>query len=414
MDILFENCCGVDVHKKLIVACFFRGKEKEIREFGATTQELQNMADWLTENHCEAVVMESTGSYWKPLYNMMELHNLNPMVVNPQHMKAVPGHKTDVGDAEWIGDLARHGLLKPSFIPSRDLREAREIATYRKKLIHMRTEELNRLQKMLEGGNIKLSGTISDINGMSGRALLEAMLADKDVSAEAIQKLAEDGKISKRLKASYEQLAEDMRGTLSVKQKQILRIILTHIDELNALISEMDELLDDHMNDGEKMAVAQLEKIPGIGHKSAQDIISVIGVDMSRFPSASHLASWMGLCPGNNESAGKRKSGKTCHGNWLGKTTMVICAHAAVKHAQSYFASQFRRLSQRRGKKRAYVAVAHSMAIAIWHMLSKGEEYRDLGGDYYDHFNIEKKITSLRKRADKLKALLGSHEPVST
>lgn len=177
MDILFENCCGVDVHKKLIVACFFRGKEKEIREFGATTRELLSMADWLTENHCEAVVMESTGSYWKPLYNIMELYELNPMIVNPQHMKAVPGHKTDVGDAEWICDLARHGLLKPSFIPSRELREAREIATYRKKLIQVRTGELNRLQKMLEGANIKLSGTISNINGKSGRALLEAMLA---------------------------------------------------------------------------------------------------------------------------------------------------------------------------------------------------------------------------------------------
>lgn len=414
MDILFENCCGVDVHKKLIVACFFRGKEKEIREFGATTRELLSMADWLTENHCEAVVMESTGSYWKPLYNIMELYELNPMIVNPQHMKAVPGHKTDVGDAEWICDLARHGLLKPSFIPSRELREAREIATYRKKLIQVRTGELNRLQKMLEGANIKLSGTISNINGKSGRALLEAMLADKDVSAQAIQKLAENGKISKQLKASYEQLAEDMRGTLSARQKQLLRINLTHIDELNALISEMDEIMDEHMNDGEKMAVKQLEKIPGIGHKSAQDIISVIGVDMSRFPNASHLASWMGLCPGNNESAGKRKSGKTCHGNWLGKTTMVICAHAAVQHAESYFASQFRRLSQRRGKKRAYVAVAHSMIIAIWHMLSKGEEYKDLGGDYYNRFNIEKKLKSCKKLMTKLEALIGSHEPIST
>jgi len=403
MEKIYDTCCGIDVHKKLIVACLRKGnRQSEIREFGATTRELLELADWLKDNDCEVVAMESTASYWKPLYNILESSDLNAIVVNAKHMKAVPGRKTDESDAEWIAKLLQHGLLTASYIPDKDQRELRELVRYRKSLVQERNRELNRLQKMLEGANIKLSGTIKDINGKSARNLLELILSGKRIDSAKYDELYEQNVISHNLKASREQIIDDLNGVLSSIQRKMMRVLLDHIDELNKHISELDDDIDNFMKPKEKDAVSMLEEMPGIGTRSAQAIISVIGIDMERFPSDAHISKWAGLCPGNNESAGKRKSGKTSKGNQLLRSTMIVCAHSAVKKKGSYFYAQFQRISSHRGKKRAYVAVAHSMLIAIYHMIKNGDMFKDLGSGYYNQFNKERKINSYLK---KLKAL---------
>lgn len=408
MDKVYDKCCGIDVHKKLIVACFRQGNKQEIRDFGATTRELLEMADWLKEGGCEMIAMESTASYWKPLYNILETSELNAMVVNASHMKAVPGRKTDVKDAEWIADLLQHGLLTASYIPDKDQRELRELVRYRKSLVGERNRELNRLQKMLEGANIKISGTVKDINGKSARNLLELMLTGKQIDSAEYDILYKQNVIAHNLKATKEQIIDDLNGVMSDIQKKMMRHVLDHIDQLNAHIKDLDDEIDNFMKPEEKQAAQVIQDIPGIGNTSAQAIISVIGVDMTRFPTDAHISSWAGLCPGNNESASKRKSGRTTKGNNLLRDTLVVCAHSAVKNKGSYYSAQFARISAHRGKKRAYVAVAHSMLVAIYHILKDGVVFKDLGADYYDQFNKERKINAYLK---KLKAL-GWEAPV--
>lgn len=402
MEKIYDKCCGVDIHKKLIVACFRQGRKQEIREFGASTRELLEMTQWLMDGGCEQVAMESTGSYWKPLYNILESSGVGAIVVNAQHMKAVPGRKTDATDAEWIADLLQHGLLKASFIPDKSRRELRELVGYRKSLIKEQASELNRMQKILEGANIKLSGTIKKINGKSGRNLLETLLAGKKIDMATITEMRRDKLIAANLKASDEQLVDDLNGVLSALQKKIMRTMLTHIDELAKHIKELDDEIDRNMKDEEKIAAASIQEIPGIGATSAEAVISVIGTDMSRFPSDKHIASWAGLCPGNNESAKKRKSGKTRKGNALLRSTLVVCAQSAIKVKSSYFCAQFQRISAHRGKKRAYVAVAHSMLVAIYHMLKEGVPFQDLGAEYYNQFNRERKINAYLKKLEAL------------
>ena len=402
MDKVYDKCCGIDVHKKLIVACFREGNKQEIREFGATTRELLEMADWLKNGGCEMIAMESTASYWKPLYNILEASELKAMVVNASHMKAVPGRKTDVKDAEWIADLLQHGLLKASYIPDKDQRELRELVGYRKSLVGERNRELNRLQKMLEGANIKISGTIKDINGKSGRNLLEYILTGKQVDSAQYDILYKQKVIAHNLKATKEQIIDDLNGIMSDLQQKMMRLLLRHLDDLNEMIRELDNDIDNFMKPEEKEAAKVIQEIPGIGNTSAQAIISVIGTDMTRFPTSAHLASWAGLCPGNNKSANKRKTGKTTKGNNLLRDTLVVCAHSGVKNKTSFFSAQFARISAHRGSKRAYVAVAHSMLTAIYHMLKEGLGFKDLGADYYNQFNKERKINAYLK---KLKAL---------
>lgn len=397
MDRVYERCCGIDVHKKIVVACFRCGRKQELREFGTTTKELLRLADWLIQNECQMIAMESTASYWKPLYNVFESCELKAMVVNARHMKAVPGRKTDTNDAEWIADLLQHGLLRSSYIPDKSQRELRELVSYRKSLVGEKNRELNRLQKMLEGGNIKLSGTVSDINGKSARNILNMLVSGKEITHENLPKL-----IVGNLKASPEQILDDLQGILSPLQKKMLRVVLLHIDELSQHIASLDDEIDRNMQGQYRDAVDAVDAVTGIGPDSAKAILAVIGIDMSRFPSDAHLASWAGLCPGNNESAGKRRSGKTTKGNKLLKTTLVVCAHSAVKVKSSYFYAQFQRISARRGKKRAYVAVAHSMLIAIYHILKDNTPFVDLGSEYYNQFNKERKINVYLK---KLKAL---------
>ena len=408
MERVYDKCCGIDVHKKIIVACFKKGNEQEVRNFGATTRELLELADWLKEGGCEMVAMESTASYWKPLYNIFESSELNAIVVNARHMKAVPGRKTDAKDAEWIADLLQHGLLKASYIPDRAQRELRELVRYRKSLVGERNRELNRLQKMLEGANIKISGTITDINGKSARNILEYILSGKQIDSVEYDILYKKKVISHNLKATKEQIIDDLNGVMSDVQRKMIRILLAHLDELNAHIKELDDDIDNSMKPDDKKAVTLLQDIPGIADTSAKGIISVIGTDMERFPTNAHIASWAGLCPGNNESAQKRKSGKTRKGNALLRETLILCAHSAVKNKNSYFYAQFARISAHRGKKRAYVAVAHSMLIAIYHILKDGVVFKDLGADYYNQFNRERKINAYLK---KLKAL-GWEAPV--
>ena len=408
MDKVYDICCGIDVHKKLIVACLRNGNKNAIREFGATTRELLSLADWLKESDCKMIAMESTASYWKPLYNILESSGLNAMVVNAHHMKAVPGRKTDVKDAEWIADLLQHGLLQASYIPDKDQRELRELVRYRKSLTGERSRELNRLQKMLEGANIKLSGTVRDINGKSARNLLEYLITGERFDEAKFDEMYSKKVIAHNLKASKEQIIDDLNGVMSPLQRRMMKELLVHLDELNAHIKNLDDEIDNFMKPEEKKASEAIQSIPGIGNTSAQAVVSVIGTNMNRFPTDSHIASWAGLCPGDHESAKKRKSGKTRKGNALLRSTLVTCAHSAVRNKQSYFYAQFMRISAHRGKKRAYVAVAHSMLIAIYHIFKDGMVFKDLGADYYNQFNKERKInTYLRK----LKAL-GWEAPV--
>ena len=247
MDRIYDNCCGIDVHKKLIVACFRKGNKQEIREFGATTRQLLEMADWLKDGGCEMAAMESTASYWKPLYNILESSGLNAMVVNARHMKAVPGRKTDVRDAEWIADLLQHGLLQPSYIPDKEQRELRELVRYRKSLVGERARELNRLQKMLEGANIKLSGTMSDINGRSARNILEYLLTGASVDRQTYDEMYEQKIIAHNLKATKEQIIDDLNGVMSPLQRRMMKELLAHLDELNIHIKNLNDEIDSFM-----------------------------------------------------------------------------------------------------------------------------------------------------------------------
>lgn len=399
---VYDTCCGIDVHKKLLVACLNRGSKQEVREFGATTRELLELLDWLMKSGCEMVAMESTGSYWKPLFNILESCNMPAIVVNAQHMKAVPGRKTDVNDAQWIAKLLQHGLLQPSFIPDKAQRELRELVSYRKSLVEDKTRELNRLQKMLEGANIKLSGTVSNIMGKSAMTLLDEVLKGKAVDKSRIAQLRKEKKVASQLKASDEQLADDLNGFLTPLQTTMIREVLAHIKELDAHIRRLEDEIDRHMDEGQKEAAKKLEAVAGIGGDSAKAIISVIGTDMSRFPSDAHISSWAGVCPGNNESAKKKYSGKTRKGNKLLRSTLVVCAHSAIKNKKSYFSAQYQRICAHRGKKRAIVAVAHSMLVAIYHILKDGTPFMDLGAGYYNQFNRDRKINSYLKKLREL------------
>ena len=284
MERVYERCCDIDIHKKVVVACLRMRNKKENREFGTSPRELLMLSDWLHENECEMVAMESTGSYWKPLYNVLESQELPAMVVNAQHMKATPGRKTDQKDAEWIADPLQHGLLKSSFIPGKAQRELRELVSYRHSLVGEKSRELNRLQKMLEGGNVKLSGTISNVNGKTGRNILNALVRGEIINQERLAEL-----IVSRVKADPKQLLDDLRGILTSLQRQMIGVVLKHIDELDRHIADLDKEIDSNMSDGDKARTALLDSVPGIAEDSAKTILAIIGTDMSRFPTENPL-----------------------------------------------------------------------------------------------------------------------------
>ena len=396
MDVIYRCCCGIDVHKKLIVACLRKGGKSELREFGTMTGEIKELALWLQEAGCEMVAMESTGVYWKPLYNLFELLDIKAIIVNAAHMKAVPGRKTDMKDAEWIAELLRHGLLKASFIPGREQRELRDLTRYRKSLIEERSRELNRLQKVLETANIKLSSVLTDANGKSLRRLLEKIAVNEAPDAGETARL-----IHQSLLPKLDDIMRAMDGITTPLQRALLSQILGHIDELERRIASLDELVERYMAEYAE-ALAAIDQIPGVGTRSAQVILAEIGMDMSRFPSAEHLCSWAGIAPGNHQSAGKRKSGKTNKGNKTLKSMLIQCAKSAKRVKGSYFSAQFNRISARRGKNRAAVAVVHSILTVIYHILKERVPYCDLGSDYYDSIHREHKINGYLKRLQAL------------
>jgi len=395
MNVIYERCCGMDVHKDKIVACILTGRKKEIRSFSTMTSSLLELVDWLKDNQCQCIAMEATGAYWKPIYNLLEVEEMPTLVVNAQHIKAVPGRKTDVKDSEWIADLLRHGLLKGSFIPNREQRELKELIRYRRSITDERARELNRVQKVLEGANIKLGSVVSSIDCTSARKMLNELVAGND-NIEAIADLAIFPLSNKRA-----QLKEALHGLMGEHQHLILKLMLKHMDELEAQISILDNEIKKRLQCSQKK-VKWIDDIPGVGERSAQIIIAQIGTDMNVFPSASHLASWAGMCPGNNESAGKRKSGKTRKGNNILRTTLIECAKAAGRTKNSYLSSQYHRIATRRGKNRATVAVGHTILTIAYHILKNNVPYKDLGADFFEQ---RRRNDIVRKSVKRLESL---------
>lgn len=377
IEVVHDRCCGLDVHKKTVVACVSVPAGQEIRTFGTMTDDLEALAAWLEERGVTCVAMESTGVFWKPVYNVLETFEFELLVVNAQHMKAVPGRKTDVKDAEWIADLLRHGLLRASYVPGREERELRELVRYRKSLIRERAAEVNRVQKVLEGANIKLASVASDVMGKSGRAMVEALSAGS-TDPKALAALARG-----KLQDKQGELERALRGVVGAHQRMVLATQLRHI----AYLDEEIERLSGEVAERERPfadALERLQTIPGVGQRTAEVILAEIGPDMSRFPTAGHLASWAGVCPGQNESAGKRKSGRTRKGCVSLRESLTESARAAGRTRRTYLAAQYHRIAARRGAKRAAVAVAHTILVIVHHLLSDGTTYQDLGANYFD------------------------------
>jgi transposase len=395
-DVYYERCAGIDVHKKFVVVCLRTGRKSEVKTYGTLTHELRELVVWLKENGCQMAAMESSGSYWKPLYNIFEQEGLPAMVCNAYHIKNVPGRKTDVNDARWIAKLLSQGLLNPSFVPDREQRELREMTRFRKAQIEERARNINRLQKFLEGANIKLGDWVSDIDGKSATQLLELVIGKPDFTVDDVA-----ARMHSKMKATPEELFKSLEGSLTPTQRELFAHIMDVIREQTAQIEKTDDLIARNLSDNYKAAVEALDAIPGIARVSAEQILAETGVDMTRFRNQHSISKWAGVCPGNNESAGKRKSSKTPHGNKTLKSTLTQCAKSAVKNKKSFFSAQYSRLVSHRGKNRATMAVAHSMLIAIYFVLS-GYNFKDLGADYYNQFNREKKINSHVKQLSKL------------
>jgi transposase len=399
MQTLVERGCGLDVHQATVVACLLivskNGKvRKQVRTFGTTTRELEGLREWLLSEGCTHVAMESTGVYWKPIYVILE-GAFEIVVANAQHVKKVPGRKTDVKDAEWIADLLCHGLLRASFVPPKPIRELRDLTRYRRKLVESRSAERNRLLKLLESANIKLASVASDVFGVSGLLMLQALVAGQATP----QEMAELAKKQMRKKIPALELAlegkveEHHRFLLSVQ----LRRLRTVEEDLGILEQRIQEKLEPYA-----VQFALLQEIPGIDGKLAAAIIAELGVDMNVFGSVPQLASWAGICPGNNESGGKRKSSRIPKGNVYLKTALVEAANAAAKAKGTFLRDKFYRLKARRGYKRAAVAVAHKILVAIYHMLSHQACYNELGDLYLDNLNKHHLTRNLIRRLERL------------
>lgn len=435
MEVTYGHCAGLDVHKKTVVACCIvpganSKDDRQIRTFSTMSQDLLALSDWLSTQGITHVAMESTGEYWKPVYNLLEA-NFTVLVVNAQHIKTVPGRKTDVKDAEWLAELLQHGLLRGSFIPPLPQRDLRDLTRQRTNLVREKATVINRLQKVLEWANLKLTSVVSDVSGVSARQILSALVEGQQ-NPEVLADLARG-----RLRQKREQLVAALQGNVREHHCFLIASHLSHIDFLDEQITLFDTEIGKHLEPPSSVeplpsealtpqedlktlpplawqeAVALLDGIPGIGRRTAELIIAEIGTDMSRFPSAAHLARWARLCPGNHESAGKRTSGRTGPGNrWL-RSALVQAAQAAVHCRDTYFGGLYHRLVFRRGKNRAIVAVAHHLLTAIYHMLQKHEPFRDLGANYWD----ERQKTSLLRRMCRRIRQLGyqvSLDPVAT
>jgi transposase len=398
MRVIYERCCGLDVHKRTITACVLKwlGSEwqKEIRQFGTMTKDLLALSDWLVGKGCTHVAMESSGVYWKPVYNILE-GQFELLVVNAQHLKAVPGRKTDVRDAEWIAELLAHGLLRGSFVPPVSVRELRELTRYRTSVVCDCARTINRLQKVLEGANLKLANVVSDIRGVSARLMLEALLAGQR-DTEQLASLAKG-----RLKEKREQLVEALSCRLQPHQSFLIAEHLAQIDYLEGAIERLSHQIEERLRPFEQQ-IAWLDTIPGVNRRTAEVLWAETGGDMGRFASARHLASWAGMCPGNNESAGKRRTGRTRKGSpWL-RHCLIEAAHGAAHTKNKYLSSQYHRLAARRGKKKALVAVGHSILVIAYHLLTRKEAYSDLGANYFDERDRQAVTNRCLNRLQKL------------
>jgi transposase len=398
MEVVHERCAGLDVHQHSVVACIRVAAggqiQQEVRSFDTTTQGLLALCDWLGEHQCTHVALESTGVYWKPVWHVLE-SSFELVLANAMHIRNMPGRKTDVNDAMWIADLLAHGLIRASFVPPVPVQELRDLTRTRKQLVREVAQHVQRIQKALEDANVKITGVISNVVGMSGRALLEAIIAG-ETDPERLVDL-----VSHRLKASREELTEALRGRVREHHRFLLRLHLGQVDTLNTAVREVEARLGETLRPFHERAQL-LTTMPGISETAAHVIIAEIGVDMSRFPTAGHLISWAGLCPCNDESAGKRRSTRIRKGApWL-KTTLVQAAWAASRKKDSYLRAQFLRLRSRRGPMKAIIAVAASMLNAAYHILRDGVPYKELTGTYLDARDRTKLATRLIRRLSDL------------
>ena len=386
MQVVYERCCGIDVHKQTVVACVMvtdpAGRlHKETRTFATLTEDLEVLAEWLAAQGVSQVAMESTGVYWKQVFNILD-GRFEVLVVNAEHLKKLAGRKTDVQDAEWIADLLRHGLLRWSFIPSTLLRELRDLTRYRTKLTDERKSEINRLQKVLEDANLKLASVASDVMGVTGRAILNE-LVQGHTDPTTLAALAKG-----RLRQKRDLLEKALTGRLQPHHRFLLAQHLSHIDFLDEAIAQLDAQIEEQLRPFQA-TLDQWDSLPGINRRLAEIIVAEIGIDLKPFEDAEHLASWAGMCPGNNESAGKRKSGKTRKGSkWL-RRALTEAAHGAARTKNKYYQSLYRRLAARRGKQRAAVAVGHSLLVTGYHLITRNQTYQDLGANYFDERDRE-------------------------
>jgi transposase len=399
MEPIVERCCGLDVHQATVVACLLVGAadkraRKEVRTFGTKTRELLALRDWLREVQCTHVGMESTGVYWMPVYAVLE-GEFELVVGNAQHIKNVPGRKTDVKDSEWIADLVRHGLIRKSFVPPKPIRELRDLMRYRRKLVENRSAERNRLQKLLETANIKLSSVASDVFGVSGMQMLRALVRG-EASPKEMAQLAKA-----RLRRKLADLELALEGRVEDHHRFILDMQLSRLEQLDAHIAALEDRVEAHLAPFRKERDL-LATIPGIDRVNAAAIIAETGVDMSVFKSAAHLAAWAGVCPGNNESAGKKKRSDTRKGNVHLMTVLVEAAHSASHKKDSYLKDKFFRLKARRGYPRAAMAIAHKLLKAVYVMLTTGAPYKDLGVAYLDKLDVRRIKTNLVRRLERL------------
>jgi len=389
----------LDVHKKVVVAAIIVEQadgnwHQERRSFGTMTIDLLGLSDWLMSHEVTHVAMESTAEYWKPIFNILE-NNFEVILVNAQHLSRVPGRKTDQSDAEWIAELMQHGLLKASFIPPVGQRELRELTRFRSTFVRERATLINRVQKVLESANIKLASVASNVMGVSGRSMLDALI-DGQASPEEMAELAKG-----RLREKHTELTKALEGRVKPHHRFILAELLCQIDNLDETIARFDQEIADYCRPFEE-AVALIDTIPGVARVTAEAIVAEIGTDMSRFPTADHLASWAGVAPGNNESAGKRRSGRTRQGNKPLGSALCQAAHAAAHTKNTYLAAQYHRLVARRGRKKAIVAVMHTILVMAYHIIQRKEPYRELGGNYFDQQRPELTAQRLVKRLERL------------
>jgi len=399
MDTFYPRCAGIDVHKGNVVVCVRccerPGKVfEEVRTFSTMTCDLLALADWLAEHGVTDVAMESTGVYWKPVFNILE-GGVHVILVNAEHIKQVPGRKTDVKDCQWIAPLLQHGLLKASFVPPAPIRELRDLTRQRTQLIQERSAAANRIQKVLEDANIKLASVASDVLGASGRDMLEALIAG-EADPEKLADLAR-----KRLREKIPALRLALQGRVTDHHRFLLRLHLDHVTHLEELIGRLGSHIEEALAPFAE-AAERLQTIPGVSQRVAETLVAEVGPKMEQFPTAAHLASWAGMCSGNNESAGKRRSGRTVKGNrWL-KRILVQAAWAASHTKGTYLQAQYRRLAKRRGCKRALVAVGHTLLVIAYHVLKRGTTYQELGADFLDRLEPARLTRQLVKRLEAL------------